>query len=173
MTRPIDRNAIDRLASEHLPAVVRMALRLAGDEHTAEDLVQETLCRVLRQWRSFRGEASFKTWMIGILVNVDRDRRRRLRAFEPLAEQRLATTADRPADLAAAAELGADVRAAVDKLPDRQREVALLAWGEGLAAAEIAAALNITEANVYVTLRLARQRVASAIGLDRPQPNRP
>ena len=56
---------------------LRMALRLSGDADTAEDLVQETLCRVLRQWRTYRGEASFRSWLLQILVNVDRDRRRR------------------------------------------------------------------------------------------------
>jgi DNA-directed RNA polymerase specialized sigma24 family protein len=56
MTRPIDRTAIDRLAVEHLPMALRMALRLSGDADAAEDLVQETLCRVLRQWRTYRSE---------------------------------------------------------------------------------------------------------------------
>lgn len=172
MTRPIDRNAVDRLAVEHLPAALRMALRLTGDSHVAEDLVQETLCRVLRQWKSFHGQASFKTWMLQILVNVDRDRRRRLRVFEPMDMRDASSCADRPPELAAAAELGADVLAAVDKLPERQREVALLTWGEGLAAADVASVLDITEANVYSCLHLARKRIAQAIGMDQVQSDR-
>jgi RNA polymerase sigma-70 factor (ECF subfamily) len=167
MTPPVDRNKIDRLVVEHLPAALRMALRLTGDSHVAEDLVQETLLRVLRQWRSYRGEASFKTWLLQILVNADRDRRRRLRVYEPIEANELAGDADQSVDLAGAAELGADVRAAVDALPERQREVALLLWGEGLAAGEAANVLGITEANVYSCLHLARKRVAQAIGVDR------
>lgn len=172
MGRPIDRRVIDQWVVEHLPMALRMAQRLAGDPHAAEDLVQETLCRVLRQWRSYRGEATFRTWLLQILINVDRDRRRRLRVHEPLEESALASAADLPGDLAAATELNAEVRAAVDVLPERQREVALLAWGEGLAASEIASVLEITETNVYANLHLARKRVAQAIGVDHARTER-
>ena len=173
MSPPVDRNAIDRLVVEHLPAALRMALRLCGDEHMAEEIVQETLCRVLRGWRRFRGEASFKTWMLQILVNVDRDRRRRLRIDERLDEVEAVARDEPPAELAAAAELDRDIRAAVDRLPPRQREVALLSWGEGLAAGDVASVLGITEANVYATLHLARKRIAQAIGVDQARVDRP
>jgi RNA polymerase sigma-70 factor (ECF subfamily) len=166
MAPPIDRRDVDRLVVEHLPAALRMALRLAGNAHAAEDLVQETLLRVLRQWPKFRGDASFKTWMLGILVNADRDRRRRLRIHQPLDEGAAETPNESPPQLAAAVELDAAVRAAIEKLPDRQREVALLSWGEGLEPAETAAALNITEANVYTNLHLARRRIAAVLGVD-------
>lgn len=172
MGRPINRRAVDELVVEHLPMALRMAVRLTGDSHAAEDLVQETLCRVLNQWKSYRGEASFRTWLLQILVNVDRDRRRRLHVFEPLEANELAGDADQPVDLAAAAELNADVRAAVDALPPRQREVALLAWGEGLGAGELASVLETTEANVYTNLHLARKRVAQAIGVNNSRAER-
>ena len=139
MARPLDRRDVDRLVVEHLPAALRFALRLTRDEHAAEDVVQESLCRVLRQWRAYRGEASFKTWFLQIVVNVDRDRRRRLRIVEPLEEQSLASPTPLPTDVASAAELNEEVRAAIDGLPERQREVALLTWGEELGVDEIAA----------------------------------
>ncbi len=166
MARPIDRRDVDRLVVEHLPAALRFALRLTRDEHAAEDVVQEALCRVLRDWRSFRGAASFKTWLLQIVVNVDRDRRRRLRVVEPVEDEALASRAPLPMELAAAAELNAELRTAIDRLPGRQREVALLAWGEGLGAGEIAVVLGISEANVYTNLHLARGRLAAAIGVD-------
>ena len=168
MTRPIERNAIDRLVVEHLPAALRMALRLSGDPATAEDLVQETLLRVLRDWRRFRGESSFKTWLLQILVNIDRDRRRRLRPYQPLEDADAADAEPTVSDRAIATELNAEIRTAVDQLPDRQREVALLTWGEGLATTEVAAILHITEPNVHATLHLARKKVAQALGLNQP-----
>jgi RNA polymerase sigma factor (sigma-70 family) len=105
--------------------------------------------------------------MLQILINVDRDRRRRLRVYEPVEAGDVVGRTDQPAELAAAAELGAEVRAVVDALPERQREVALLMWGEGLAAGETAGVLGISEANVYACLHLARKRVAKVIGVDR------
>jgi RNA polymerase sigma-70 factor (ECF subfamily) len=165
MGRPIDRRAVDQLVVEHLPAALRLAARLAGDAH-AEDLVQEALCRVLRQWKSFRGESSFTTWLLQIVVNVDRDRRRRARP-DALDDSDVASPAAGPPEQAAATELQLKLRAAVDLLPARQREVAHLMWGEGLSAAETASVLGIAEANVYVNLHHARSKVAASLGVDR------
>ena len=166
MARPIDKSTVDRLVVEHLPAALRAALRLARDSHAAEDLAQEMLCRVLAQWRTYRGEASFKTWMLGILINADRDRRRKLRIHEPLEDDMAAAESATAFDFAATHEMHAQIQAAVDRLPPRQREVTILTWGEGLAAGEVAAALGVTEASVYTNLHLARKRIAQALGLD-------
>jgi RNA polymerase sigma-70 factor, ECF subfamily len=86
MGRPLDRRAVDHLVVEHLPAALRFARRLTGDPQLAEEVVQDALCRVLARWRSFRGESSFRTWLLSIVVNVDRDRRRRVRTSELLDE---------------------------------------------------------------------------------------
>ena len=165
MGRPSDRKTVDRLVVEHLPAALRLATRLAGDADVAEDVVQEALCRVLERWRTFRGEASFRTWMLQIVVNVDRDRRRRLKIVGPLPDEGIAGRTAEPNEHIAAAELEAQVRAAIDALPDRQREVTVLSVGERLSAAEVAAILGIREANVHTTLHLARKRIAQAIGV--------
>ena len=69
MARPIDRSTIDRLFVDHLPVALRFAMRLSGDPHAAEDVVQEALLRVLRQWPAYRGEASFRTWLLQIVLN--------------------------------------------------------------------------------------------------------
>jgi RNA polymerase sigma-70 factor (ECF subfamily) len=172
MAPPIDRSTVDLLVVEHLPAALRFALRLTGDPHTAEDVLQEALCRVLRRWRSYRGEASFGTWMLQIVVNVDRDRRRRQRDVQPMPAAEVVSNTAPPVEQAAADELHANVRAAIDRLPERQREVALLSLGEGLPARDVARVLEITEANVHTCLHLARKRIAQSIGVDyaRPKP---
>ncbi len=166
MEPPIARSDVDRLVVEHLPAALRFALRLTGDQHIAEDVVQDALCLVLRRWRSYRGESSFGTWMLRIVVNVDRDRRRRQRDTLPLPVDEMISSAAQPVEQAAAAELHASVRTAIDRLPQRQREVALLSLGEGLAARDVADVLEITEGNVHTCLHLARKRIAGAIGIN-------
>ncbi len=170
MARPIDRGEVDRLVVEHLPAALRFALRLTGDVHVAEDVVQEALCRVLRRWRSYRGEASFGTWMLQIVVNVDRDRRRSRPAVSPVPAGEVISNAAGPVEQAAVDELHAAVRGAIDRLPQRQREVAILSLGEGLAAGDVARVLEITEANVHTCLHLARKRIARVIGVDFAHP---
>ena len=169
MARPIDRNEVDRLVVEHLPAALRLALRLTLDAHTAEDVVQESLCRVLRRWRTYRGEATFKTWMLQIVVNVDRDRRRRQRDLQPLRVSQVIDKAASPLEQAAADELQTKVRAAIYRLPEKQRDVALLSLGEGLPVRDVAHILETTESNVHTCLHLARKRIAQAIGVDYAQ----
>ena len=167
MSGPIDRHTVDRLVVQHLPAALRLAQRLTSDAHSAEDVVQEALlCRVLDRWQSYRGEASFCTWMLQIVVNVDRDRRRRRRDSHALPRDLIVSGAAEPNEYAAATELNEQIRAAIHDLPDRQREVALLSFGEGLDASEVAYILQTTEANVHTCIHLARKRIAKAIGVD-------
>jgi hypothetical protein len=70
-----DPDSFDRLMREHLPAAQRFAMRLTGDPHEAEEVVQDALLRVARSWQTFRGEASFRTWMLRIVIHAAHDRR--------------------------------------------------------------------------------------------------
>jgi RNA polymerase sigma-70 factor (ECF subfamily) len=162
----MDRSTVDRLIVEHLPVALRFARRLAGDPDHAEDVVQDALCQVLRHWRSYRGEASFRTWLLRIVVNADRDRRRKLCNVLPMTEREVMSRDDGPEAGAAANELHAQIRAAIAELPDRQREIALLCLGEGLSAKEVAEVLDTTIANVHTCLHLARKQIARVIGVD-------
>lgn len=164
MHRPIDRGEIDRLVVQHLPDLLRVATRLAGDPHRAEELVQETLLRVLRRWESYRGDSSFKTWAMSILLNVNRDQHRRGRGEEPLVECPT-DRAPEPAEDANLRETAAQVRQEIDRLPARQREVAILCLCEGMPAGEAAAVLQMTPNNLGVTLHAVRRRLAEALGL--------
>ncbi len=168
---PIDRCTVDQLVVEHLPVAMRLAYRCTGNAHDAEDVVQEALCRVLRRWRSYRGESAFRTWMLQIVVNVDRDRRRKLQAVKTYQRDHtmnLALTVQAPTPHAqvAANEMRDLIRLAIERLPERQREVAILSFGEGLPAREVAQILETTEANVHTCVHLARKRIARSIGAD-------
>ena len=166
MSGPIDRHTVDQLVITHLPAAIRFAQRLTNDADAADEIVQEALCRVLSRWKTFRGDASFSTWMMQIILNVDRDRRRQYR--EPLGPppEEIASGTAGPNEEAAAGELEETIRVVIHNLPDRQREVALLIFGEGLNVSDVAFVLNTTEANVHTCIHLARRRIAEAIGHD-------
>jgi RNA polymerase sigma-70 factor (ECF subfamily) len=162
----VDSSSLDRLVLAHLPAALRFATRLVGDPDTAEDLVQEALVRVVRSWSGFRGEAAFRTWLFRIVINVFRDSlRRSSRADESLpgADDVVDARLDDPAQAAATAELGQRVAHEVSRLPPRQREVLVLSAYEGLSTAEIAAVLEISEANVHSTLFAARARLKTRL----------
>ncbi|QDU89184.1 ECF RNA polymerase sigma factor SigE [Pirellulimonas nuda] len=162
MARPADRNELDRQVALHLPCALRIAQRMTGDRHGAEEAVQDSLLKVMRHWRSFRGEASFKTWWMRIVVNVCRDRFRR-RLPDVCLETETPDPAAGPDDHVAANETAARVRAEIDRLPPRQREVAILCIAEGVAAAEAAAILDTTPHNIRATLHLIRNRLTAAL----------
>ncbi len=163
----IDREAIDRLVLEHLPAALRLAMRLTRDPHEAEEVVQEALLRVMKGWKGYRAEASFSTWLMRIVINAQRDRGRKRQREEPLADE-AASTAPGPVDLADAAETAERVRREIERLPSRQREVAVVCLGEGRSPREAADMLGMTENNLHATLHAVRKRLATALGLTTP-----
>lgn len=150
---------LDNLVDEHLPEALRFAIRLTGDPGAAEDVVQEALLRAARSWRTFRGQAQFRTWLFRIIINVFRDRAPQRPAASSLQADVVDPRAGDPAAEILNVELSQIVATRVSALPPRQREVLVLVTYEGLTPRDAAELLGISEASVYSNLHLARQRL--------------
>jgi RNA polymerase sigma-70 factor (ECF subfamily) len=142
-----------------LAEALRFATRLTGDADEAEEVVQEALVGVARGWKSFRGEARFRTWFFRIVINAFRDRIASREPAESLEDDVVDRRAATPASEAAADELGRLIAERVSALPPRQREVLILLAYEGLSSQEVAEVLGMSQANVYATLHVARKRL--------------
>lgn len=164
MQRTVDREQIDRLVLDGLPAALRFSTRLTGDPMWAEEVVQESLLRVLKHYGSYSGGSSFQTWWMRIVINVYRDQARRHRPSEPLAADESSDAAG-PQELAVAAEMTDQVLAEIGRLAPRQREVAVVCLCEGCTPQEASVVLGVSVNNVNVTLHGVRQRIAEALGL--------
>ena len=151
------------------PRVLGYATRLLSDRAEAEDVAQEAMLRLWRMapgWR--RGEAQVSTWLYRVVTNLctDRQRRRTVRAALPLDD------APEIADAGRGAEAGlieADrmtaLQAALDSLPERQRQAVVLRHIEGLTNPEIAAVMEIgVEAVESLTARGKRALAAALSG---------
>src|SRR5438034_1551418 len=68
-----DADAFRQLVERHSKAVFRVAYRMTGNEHDADDVVQETLLRAWRQMGGFEERANFSTWLHRIAVNCSLD----------------------------------------------------------------------------------------------------
>jgi RNA polymerase sigma-70 factor (ECF subfamily) len=147
---------LERLVLEHMEDALRLATRLCGDPHQAEDLVQEALYRAARGWKSFRGESQFRTWLFRIVINAFRDSLRSLHAHVALPED-LPDRMGNQATISEARELEGRVADSIAALPPRQKEVVILRIVEELPGAEVARILNTNEANVHATLFAARR----------------
>lgn len=160
-------SSLDRLVVEHLPAALAFATRLTGRPDRAEEIVQEALLRVVRGWKTFRGDAAFRTWFFGIVINVFRDRLatpdvREIPVDEHEVEPSDPSAAD-PSEAAMAAELDERIAREVSRLPPRQREVLVLTVYEGLSTRDVAETVGISEANVYSNLSAARSRLKARL----------
>lgn len=151
------------------PRVLAHAMRLLADRAEAEDVAQEALLRLWRiapDWR--QGEAQVSTWLFRVVGNLatDRLRARRRRRAEMLDD------VDEPADDHPAVIAGmieadrmAALQAALQALPDRQRQAVVLRHIEGLANPEIARIMDIgIEAVESLTARGKRALAALLAG---------
>jgi RNA polymerase sigma-70 factor (ECF subfamily) len=154
-----DRSSLDRLVRENLPAALRFATRLTGNLDAAEDVVGEALLRAARGWKSFRGEAQFRTWLFRIVINAWHDHRSARESPVELPAEMLDTRVTDPGAATEAAELGEFVAKLVSQLPPRQREVLVLTTYEGLGPDEVAEVLGTSAGNVRTNLHLARERL--------------
>jgi RNA polymerase sigma-70 factor (ECF subfamily) len=153
---------VTELLEELIPRVYRFALRLVRNQHMAEDLAQEALLRAWRQRKTLRDAGTMRTWVFRITVNVWRDWLRR--SGSPVAKAAclvapVAMAGEDPSLLAAEQESLRRVLAALDDLPERQRQVLYLRACEGLSIAEIAEVLDSNPNAVKVNLSLARKQM--------------
>lgn len=158
MTRSGDKAELSRLVAEHMEDALRLATRLCGDPHEAEDVLQEALYRAARGWKSFRRESRFRTWLYRIVVNAFRDWRRVQRPAAALPADLPEHRGDHVAAMSAK-ELEGVVARCIARLPPRQKEVVTLRIVEELPTGEVARILETNEANVHATLYAARTRL--------------
>ncbi len=179
-----DHDAFRILVERYQNRVYWLAFRVLRDEDKARDAVQEVFLKLYRSIRRFEGRSSFYTWLYRLVLNLCLDMRRRDRsdrhvewteerghtaAVEQMAAGELLEDADGgPAGAYERAELRKRVAAAIQMLPDIQRETLILREVEGLSYAEIAKALGISKGTVMSRLHYARkklQKILTAEGL--------
>jgi RNA polymerase sigma-70 factor (ECF subfamily) len=147
----------------HLPRLTRIATRLCGSREAGDDLVQDTLERVLRSPRRVSGDEF--PYLARALRNghVDGVRRDARRVRTTTMSETLETILPAPDRTAAVAE-AREVMAAVAELPDGYREVVVAVDVSGCSYAETAERLGIPVGTVMSRLYRGRQRVIQALG---------
>ncbi len=157
-----DTDAFFALAERHQARIYSAVLRIVGDAHEAEDVVQDALLRGHAKLHTFRGEAGLPTWLYRIAINLALRRvRRRSRRLGPEAVfGHMATDAADPAAVAETRQSREAVYNAVRRLPEKQRICVLLRYFEHHSYDEIADILEISRGTVCSRLYHARGRLA-------------
>ena len=157
-----DERAFGRLVERHQDRVYALAVRLLGDPVRAEETAHEAFVRLYRSLGSLRGEARLSTWLHRVTVNLCRDEHRRLKRAErhtdlDVAGPRLVVVERSAEDALEVSEMNDRVRAALDQLPEEQREAIVLRYLSELSYAEISettgASANTVASRVYRGLR--------------------
>lgn len=176
-----DRHAFTVLVRRHQSALFNFAVRQIGAPPAAEEVVQEAFVRVVQNAADFKHEARFTTWIYTIVRNlcIDHLRKRALRRHPSLDEASggksgdgaegptLGERTENPRASvereATGRELAVKIAAAVQALPDDQREVFLLREGSNLPFKEIAAITGVPENTVKSRMRYALERLQQAL----------
>ena len=154
-----DRDAFEALLRRHYDRIHRVAWRVTGSRSDAQDIAQDVCCTLVEKIGSFKREARFTTWLVGIVVNACRDHRRRGLTLARMRE-RMAVLAGLaiPPD-------GRDhyrrswLASELARLDPLLRDTVVLVVGEDLTHAEAARALGVAESTVSWRMHEVRRQL--------------
>lgn len=149
-----DAEAFRDLVQRHSRTIFRVAYRMTGNEHDADDVVQETFLRAYRQIEKFEERANFGTWLHKIAVNCSLDllrsrgrhEKNRITGMEDEdgeMTREFESTDPQPDRLLLSAELKRHVLAALERLSGNERTAFMLRHFEGMPVEEIGRTLGI------------------------------
>ncbi len=158
--------SFDAIYEEHFDFVWRTARRLGVPDASAEDVVQDAFLVLHRRLGAYDGETPIKMWLLGIVVRVVSDHRRRFRrkeapcvphAADSDGNMLLASTRPPPSAEVEHAQAMRVLQQLLAELDESKREVLVLAELEEMTAPEIAELLGVNVNTVYARLRAARR----------------
>lgn len=165
----------EEVVREHSARVFRLAYRLTGNTHDAEDLTQDVFVRVFRSLSSYT-PGTFEGWLHRITTNLFLDgvrRKQRIR-FDALADDAADRVSGRelpPDRVFDDRMLDGDIQAALDALAPDFRAAVVLCDIEGLSYEEIAATLDVKLGTVRSRIHRGRAQLRAALEHRAPRPS--
>ena len=166
-----DGEAFRLLVERHSRAIFRVAWRMMGNEHDADDVVQETFLRAWRQIDAFEDRASFSTWLNRIAMNcaVDLLRARRRVDIHAVDADTMTSSDPQQEQLLLSTEMKEQLTKAMEQLTPQERTAFVMRHFDGLGINEIGQALGIKRsATKHSIFRAVQKLRASLESLVRP-----
>lgn len=173
-----DRDSYRLLVERHSRNVFRLAYRMTGNQHDAEEVVQEAFLRAYQKLRQFESRANFGTWVYRIAANYAIDRMRQRKTEESQRELPARETEDgvefdvmstvpdaapSPERLAQSTQLAARMRAALRELSEAERTAFVMRHWNGAGIEEIAQALESSTSAAKNTVFRSVQKLRKAL----------
>jgi RNA polymerase sigma-70 factor (ECF subfamily) len=164
----------EAIVTEHSARVYRLAYRLTGNQHDAEDLTHDVFIRVFRSIDSYQ-PGTFEGWLHRITTNafLDKMRRKQRIRFDALSDEaaaRLPTREVGPEQYYTDTHFDDDVQRALDALSADFRAAVVLCDIEGLSYEEIATTLGIKLGTVRSRIHRGRSQLREALAHRAPHP---
>lgn len=154
------------LVAEHADSVYRLAYRLSGNQHDAEDLTQETFIRVFRSLKNYQ-PGTFEGWLHRITTNLflDMVRHRSKIRMEALPEdyERVEGKSATPEEEYTRSNLDPVLQRALDELSPEYRVAVILCDVVGMSYEEIAATLGVRLGTVRSRIHRGRSQLRASV----------
>ncbi|MEM7612609.1 MAG: RNA polymerase sigma factor [Pseudomonadota bacterium] len=155
-----DRRAYEQLYRQHCGHIYALCLRMTANTAEAEDATQDAFIQAWRKLDSFRGDSAFSSWLHRIAVNVVlasmRRRKRDAERLQQAFDANETPAAEQLHDLS-------DLERAIASLPERARQVFVLAGVYGYTHEQVADTLDVAVGTCKAHLHRARQMLAQQL----------
>jgi len=161
-----DVGAFGVLVGRYQQAALRTAFAVGGSESEAEDVTQEAFVKAFRALPGFHEGAPLRPWLMRIVANEARNRRRsggRRQRLTTRAAEMTPTVSRSAEDAALGSVTASQLRAALTLISDRDRAVIGLRYFAGLSEAETALALGVPSGTVKSRLSRALDHLRAAL----------
>ncbi|MDC7682847.1 RNA polymerase sigma factor [Asticcacaulis sp. BYS171W] len=163
-----DAAATQALVSRKLPRVLSLARRLLSDAIEAEDVAQEALLRMWKQAPHWvPGRARLDTWLHKVAVNLCYDRLRRRKDTVDANEVELVDTGANPTQRLDQQQASAQVEAALNALPERQKLAIVLCYYQELSNIEAAGLMEVSVEALESLLSRGRRQLKALLSEQR------
>ncbi|MBP8131278.1 MAG: sigma-70 family RNA polymerase sigma factor [Candidatus Hydrogenedentes bacterium] len=163
-----DRYAFEELVRRYRNDVFALSCHFVKNREEAWDISQDVFVKAYKSLRDFRGEASFKTWLLRITANRCKDffKKRNLETVpfdDAIGAGEQPSAIPNPGRQVQAQELGAAIEAAVAQLPEKHRTAFLLREYQGLSYQEMANTMGCNIGTVMSRLHHARRKLQNTL----------
>lgn len=157
-----DAEAFSALVETYETSVYRLALRMCGNAHDAEEVTQEAFLAAWKGLPAFRGESKFSSWLYQLTSNAAIDflrREKRHRGATPIEEEIDLAAPGTPQQAAEEAELREALQQALDALTPEHRQIFLLRQMQQMSYEEIGRLLGLESGTVKSRLSRAKKQL--------------